>query len=294
MPLVSMKEMLADATKRKYAIGCYNCLNLEMAKGIIKAAEEEKSPVIICHAEVHFKFSSLEEIGPIMMNAAIGSKVPVAVMLDHGKSFSAVIKAMHMGFNSIMFDASELEYEENVKRTGEMVKIAKELGVSIEAELGHVTRPKGGGSGGEEEEEDINAMNDESLYTNPQQAGDFVEKTGIDALAPAFGTAHGVYIKKPVLDLFRLSKIREYTKIPLVMHGGSGLTEEDFKSAISNGIAKINYYTGLSINTVDRLKEHLCASSERIAYHQVIQWSIDAVKDDVKKTMILFGSTNKA
>lgn len=294
MSIVSMKEILKNAEKNKYAVGCYNALNLEMARGVIQAAEEEKSPVIICHAEVHFKFTPLDEIAPVMVNEAAKAKVPVAILLDHGRSFSAVVKAMYLGFNSVMFDASELEYEENVRRTTDIVRIAKELGVSVEAELGHVTRPKGGGSGGEEEEEDLEAMDDENNYTDPNQAKDFIERTGIDALAPAFGTAHGMYQKHPKLDFERLAAIKRNSCVPLVMHGGSGLSHEDFKKAIKNGISKINYYTGMSLNTADKIKQSLVNSSDKVGYHYIIKWSVEAIKEDVKETMRLFGSSGKA
>lgn len=295
MALVSMREMLKDAREKKYAVGCYNALNLEMTRGVIQAAEEEKSPVIICHAEVHFKFTPLDRIACIMLNEANKAKVPVAVLLDHGKSFSAVMQAMRLGFNSIMFDASELGYEENVKRTAEIVKIAREFGVSVEAELGHVTRPKGGGSGGEEEEEEeADAMDDKSKYTDPVQARDYIERTGIDALAPAFGTAHGVYRKKPELDLERLAAINRCSGVPLVMHGGSGLTGEDFKNAIENGISKINYYTGMSLNAAEKIKENLAGSTEKAGYHHIMMWGMDAIREDVRTTMRLFGSGGRA
>jgi fructose-bisphosphate aldolase, class II len=294
MALISIKEILKDAESRKYAVGCYNALNLEMTRGVIQAAEEEKSPVIICHAEVHFKYMPLESIAPVMLNEAKKAKVPVAVLLDHGKSFAAVIKAMHLGFNSIMFDASELPYEENVKKTAEIVKIAKELGVSVEAELGHVTRPKGGGTGGEEEEEALDAMDNKSNYTDPAKAREYIERTGIDALAPAFGTAHGVYLKKPQLDIERLVQIKSNSCVPLVMHGGSGLANEDFRNAIKNGISKINYYTGMSLNASASIKQKLMDSDGMTGYHQVIAWAMEAVREDVKVTMRLFASSNKA
>ena len=253
MALVSMIEILKDAKKRNYAVGCFNSINLDMIRGVIQAAEVEKSPVILCHAEIHFKFTPIEKIAPILLAEARNAKVPVAILLDHGKSFSAIVKAMHLGFNSIMFDGSELSYEENVKRTKDIVKIARELGVSVEAELGHVVRPK---SGGAEGEEDDSIIDDKSLYTNPEQAKEFIEQTGADALAVAFGTAHGVYLKKPNLDLERLNKIRQIVDVPLVMHGGSGLTEVDFKNSIDNGISKINYYTNMALSTVNRLKSN--------------------------------------
>ena len=204
MSKVPMSEMLQDASHRGYAVPCFNTISLDMVRGIIEAAEEEKSPVILCHAEIHFKYTLLEQIAPIMVEAMNKAKVPVSILLDHGKSFSAVTNAMHLGFNAIMFDGSEYGYEENVQKTSEVVKIAKTLGVSVEGELGYVTRPK---SGGAEGQDDDSIIDDTSLYTDPEHAREFVERTGIDALAAAFGTVHGVYLKKPVLDLNRLEQI---------------------------------------------------------------------------------------
>lgn len=291
MALVSMKEMLKDAQKRQYAVGCFNSINLDMIRGIIEAAEAEKSPVILCHAEIHFKFTPLEKIAPIIVEEAKNAKVPVAILLDHGMSFSAMVKAMHLGFNAIMFDGSELNYDENVKRTKEIVKIAKELGVSVEAELGHVVRPK---SGGAEGEEDDSIIDDRSLYTDPQQAKKFIEETQADSLAIAFGTAHGVYLKKPKLDLERLNKIKQMVDVPLVMHGGSGLSEVDFQNSIDNGISKINYYTNMALSTASKIKEEMNKSDGNVFYHNLMMWSIKYFKEDVRKTMRVFRSNNKA
>ncbi len=290
MPLVSMKEILKDAAEKKYAVGCYNTVNLEMARGVVEAAEEEKSPVILCHAEVHFKYTSLERIAPIMLEEAKTSKVPVAVLLDHGKSFSAVIKAMHYGFNAVMYDGSSLSYEDNLKNTAEIVKIARELNVSVEAELGHVARPKSAGADGDE---DDSIIDDKSLYTDPFQAEEFVLKTGVDALAIAFGTAHGVYLKKPLLDFQRLSAIRKAVDVPLVMHGGSGLADKDFSNSIMRGICKINYYTGMAQKSAQGIRDKLNSSKDMFFYHNILVWSIQEIKKDVQNTMRLFGSSNR-
>ena len=291
MPIVSMKEILKDAKSKKYAVGCYNAVDMQMIRGIIQAAEEENSPVILCHAEVHFKYTPIEKIAPVMIEEAANAKVPVALLLDHGKSFSAIMKAMHLGFNAVMFDGSELSFEENVCQTREIVKIARELNVSVEAELGHVTRPKSGGADGEEED---SVIYDKSFYTDPEKAADFVQKTGIDALAVAFGTVHGVYMTKPQLDLSRLDRIREITNMPLVMHGGSGLTAQDYENSIKNGICKINYYTNMALKAAEVIKEKLNNTKESVFYHNIMMWSIEAFKEDVKNTMKLFKSSNKA
>lgn len=290
MAIVSMKEILKDAKEKKYAVGCYNAINLDMARGVIKAAEEENSPAILCHAELHFKYTPLEMLAPILVNAARTAKVPVAILLDHGKSFESALKAISLGFNAVMYDGSNLPYEENKSNTKEIVKAAKALGATVEGELGYVVRPK---SGGAEGDEDDSVIDDTTFYTDPYQAQEFVSETGIDALAVAFGTAHGVYLKKPCLDLERLSLINKNTGVPLVMHGGSGLTDEDYVNSIKNGICKINFYTGMALYSAKEI-EKCFKKDDTIFYHQLMMTSIDAFTRDVKRTMRIFRSSNKA
>ena len=291
MPLASMAEILADARQKKYAVGCYNAINLEMIRGVLEAAEAEKSPVILCHAEVHFKYTPLAKIAPILVHEAAGAKIPVALLLDHGTSFEAILQAMHRGFNAVMYDGSNLMYDENAANTREIVKIARALGVAVEAELGHVTRPKSGGAGGEE---DDSVIDDTSLYTDPLEVRRFVEETGVDALAIAFGTAHGVYLKTPRLDIERLQAIDKSAGIPLVMHGGSGLSEEAFRTCIAHGISKINYYTGMALHAAERLKEALGDGREKIFYHDLMMCTVNAFREDAQKTMRIFGSSGRA
>lgn len=291
MALVSMREILRDAETGKYAVGCFNAVNLDMARGVLEAAEELKAPVILCHAEVHFKYTPIEKLAPVLVNEARQANVPVALLLDHGKSFSAVIKAMNLGFNAVMYDGSDLPYDQNIENTKEVVRIANVLGVAVEAELGHVVRPKSAGADGDE---DDSTAGDESFYTQPEQALDFVNKTGVDALAVAFGTAHGVYLKKPILDLGRLKEIREAVNVPLVMHGGSGLEPVDFQNSILSGITKINYYTGMAKYAAEKMKEALNADHGILLYHNVMMDAIAAIKENVKQAIELFGSAGKA
>ncbi|MCQ6560544.1 class II fructose-bisphosphate aldolase [Paenibacillus mendelii] len=291
MSKVSMGELLRDASKRGYAVPCFNAINLDMVRGIIQAAEEARSPVILCHAEIHFKYTPLAQIAPIMVEAMNKAKVPVSILLDHGKSFSAVTQAMHMGFNAIMFDGSEYEYEENVRRTAEIVKIARTLDVSVEGELGYVTRPK---SGGAEGDDDDSIIDDTTLYTDPDQAREFVERTGIDALAAAFGTVHGVYLKKPQLDLERLGEINRKAGVPIVMHGGSGLSDDDFQRSIDQGVAKINYYTGMALKVMDRARERFAQSEEKMFYHEFMMNVIGDLQEDAQGIMHTFRSSGKA
>ena len=226
--LVGLQEVLVKARAEKQAIAAFNVPNLEMIRAAIQAAEEVNTPVILQHAEGHGSLISLEEIGPIMLQYAKRSKVPVVVHLDHGKSFEMIMQAMKLGFTSVMIDASDLPFEENIARTKEIVKIAHSLGVSVEAELGHVfTSSLGGGEGRAPDDDQIGETD---IYTDPKQAKDFVDATAVDCLAVAFGTVHGVYLKEPKLDLDRVKKIYDEVKIPLVMHGGSGV--EDRKSVV--------------------------------------------------------------
>jgi len=199
VPLMTLRQILNDADKRKYGVGMFNVINLEMLKAVIEAAEEENSPVIVGFAEVHKVYMDIETLAPMMIKAAREATVPVAVHYDHGQSFEGIIKAMHYGFTSVTYDGSMLPYEQNVRNTQEIVRIAKILGVSVEAELGYV----GGAEVGAGDETDPSAF-----YTDVDQAADFVLRTGIDALAVAIGTVHGIYKSQPKLDLDRLEAIK--------------------------------------------------------------------------------------
>ena len=288
--LVTMKQILEEAKKGRYAVGAFNAPNLETVQAVIEAAEELNVPVILQHAELHEDLIPLEEIGPIMLDYARRASVPVCVHLDHGSSYDVLLKAMKMGFTSVMIDASTLPYEENVAITKEICKAAHALDVSVEAELGAMFNSEIG-SGREamtaETVEDTNSM-----YTDPKMAKDFVEKTGVDALAIAFGTVHGVYTVKPVLDLDRVSLIMDAVNIPLVMHGGSGVSDEDTRAAINNGITKINYYTYGTMAGANYVRNYLSTkgADEKIFYHDIINEAKKGIKEDVKKAMTVFAT----
>lgn len=285
MPIVSMNGILADAIAGGYAVGCFNSIDLAMTRGILRAAEDEKSPVILCHAEIHFKYTPLSSVMPVLLEEASNASVPVALLLDHGKNFDAVIKAMKLGMNSIMFDGSELGYEDNISRTAEIVRIAHVLGVAVEGEIGRVLRPADSGADGQD---DAALAGDASLYTDPDEAADFVQRTAVDALACAFGTVHGIYRNKPQLDFPRLKTIAQKTGVPIVMHGGSGLTEEDFRMAIAHGVSKINYYTNMALYVGQRIREQASHVDEPF-YHTMMVWAQEAVYADARKVIRLFG-----
>ena len=284
MPIVPMSALLEQAKEEKYAVGCFNSIDLAMTRGIIQAAEAENSPVILCHAEVHFKYTPLTSVMPILLEEAGNAKVPVALLLDHGKEFQAMVQAMHLGMNSIMFDGSELDYETNVARTKEIVKIAQALHVTVEGEIGRVVRPANGGADGTD---DAALADREDLYTDPDEAAAYVRETGLDALACAFGTVHGVYRKEPRLDFTRLRAIAEKTGVPIVMHGGSGLGREDFQKAIQNGVTKINYYTNLALYVGRQIKAQLERVDEPF-YHHITGWAQQAVCEDTRKAIRIF------
>ncbi len=288
--LVSLKELMKDAEEKGYAVGAFNSPNLESLIAIIKAAEETGRGVIINHAEVHFPFIALEDIAPIMIKYAKEASVPVCVHLDHGESLETCMKAIRLGFTSVMLDASAADYEENVKNTALICRLAHSVGVTVEAELGHIFASNNG-LGVEREQETLDSFeNPDDVYTDPDLAKDFVERTGVDALAIAFGTAHGIYQKKPKLDLDRIKLIKEKVNVPFVMHGGSGLSKEEFQTAIRNGIRKINYYTYMTLAGGKAVKEALDKKSadDNIFYHDIPLISIEAMKNDVVNAIKIF------
>lgn len=287
--LVTLSELLKDAKEGQYAVGAFNVPNLEAIRGVIQAAEELNSPVILQHAEVHENLIGLEEIGPIMLQYARAAKVPVAVHLDHGATFEMCVKAIRMGFTSVMYDASSKEYEVNLAESKEIVKIAHAAGVSVEAELGHIfTSAVGGGEGrGSDSSEDYEDLED--VYTDPDLAKVFVEETGVDCLAIGFGTVHGIYLKEPKLDLNRISQIKEKIDVPFVMHGGSGVSEENYRIAIKNGICKINYYTYMNKAAGKAVQEDMKnTSGDAVFFDELSLSATAAMKDNAKAAMKVF------
>ena len=274
--LVTLSEILADAEKRKYGVGLFNMLNLEMARGIIEAAEEERSPLILGVAEVHLPLIPFEYASVIMTDIAKKATVPVCLHFDHGTDFDKIKAAVDAEFSSVMYDGSSLPYEENIKNTLAVSRMAHLKGVSVEAELGHV----GGGEGGVDD-------GIEEAYTKVAEVNDFINRAEIDALAVAIGTAHGPYKKKPKLDIGRLAEIYKVSSKPLVLHGGSGLSEEQFRATIENGIRKVNICTEMCI----ALREAYVNSKN---HESLFAEGKDAVKEVVKSRMRLFGSSDKA
>ena len=290
--LVSLKELMEDAEKGGYAVGAFNVSNLESLMAIMQAAEETGRGVILNYAEVHAPFLSMEQAALIMLDAAKKAKVPVCVHLDHGSSMESCIQAIRLGFTSVMLDASAEDYETNVRETKEIVRLAHSVGVTVEAELGHIFSSDMGLAESPKEAETLESFDSaEDVYTDPAPAKDFVERTGVDVLAIAFGTTHGIYTKKPKLDLERITKIKEAIDIPFVMHGGSGLSKEEFQTAIRNGIRKINYYTYMTLAGGRAVKEALDQKSpdENIFFHDIPMIAVEAMKENVKEAIQVFG-----
>ena len=281
MPLVNMKTLLKDAQEKNYAVGSFSVANLEMIQGVVKAAEETKSPIILQIAEVRLNHSPLEIIGPAMLAAAKNASVPVAVHLDHGTTLDCIGKALRMGFTSVMFDGSHLSFEDNIATTKEVVMMAEPYGAAVEAEIGCV-------GGSEDGSVDI-AMR----CTSPDQAEIFAERTGVDALAIAIGNAHGFYKEAPQLRFDILQSVRDRVTVPLVLHGGTGISEEDFIHCHQSGIKKINIATATFAAAERKVKEGY-EKGEINGYYDMHVRQIQGAYENAKKHMEIFYSVGKA
>ncbi|MCI5903439.1 MAG: class II fructose-bisphosphate aldolase [Blautia sp.] len=284
--LVNMNQVLLPAKGGKYAVGLFNAVNLELARGIIAAAEATQSPVIMGTAEVLLPYGPLEEVSYYLLPMAKKANVPVVIHLDHGLNKETCLKALELGFSSIMYDCSTDSYDENVKKVKEMADIAHSYGATIEGELGHVGDNEGSAEGS-------SRLDDPSkYYTDPKMAKDFVDKTGVDALAIAVGTAHGAYKLPPKLDFDRIRTIADTVDVPLVLHGGSGLTDSDFRRAIQEGISKVNIFTDINVAAVEAEFKKFEYMSKGII--DLIPAAVEAVKQETMKKMKLFSSVGKA
>lgn len=277
--IVSFKEMLQAADKGRYAVGAFNCLSLENVEGAIAAAEELRSPIIIQLAEVQFPCAPMNLMAPLYLEAARKASVPVVVHLDHGQSFETCAEAIRLGFGSVMFDGASLPFEENVRITREVTRMAKAMGVDVEAELGKV-----GDVGVDDDKVDV--------FTDVEESARFIELTGVDALAVAIGNQHGRYVATPKLNIDRLIELHERNSMPLVLHGGSGTSVEDFKACIHNGICKINVATAIQVGITERVQQYLreCDKPDYITMKGVIR---EASKEVVKEHILLFESNNR-
>ncbi len=281
MALVALREMLEHARRNGYAVGMFNVVSLEFLDAILKAAVDARSPVILGVAEVHMDYVSLELIAPAIHEAARSVPVPVVVHLDHAHTLDTVIRAIRMGFTSVMLDASEEPFEENVRITREVVRVAKAVGASVEGEIGRMVGAEASLVPKEAREE---------LFTDPEEAAEFVKLTKVDALAVSVGTVHGRYRGEPRLDFERLRRIAELVDVPLVLHGGSGTPADQLQRAVSLGVAKVNFFTDLQVAAVQEIDQAIREKGEMTAYKDVAESAKEAVYRVVREKMRILGS----
>lgn len=279
--LVNMKEMLEKAKNEKYGVGFFNAVNIEMARAIIETAEEMKAPVIVGTAEILLPFMELDRVAGYLIPMAKEASVPVCVHYDHGLTFERCMEALRLGFTSIMYDCSTAGYEDNLTQVKEVVKICHAMDVTVEGELGHVGDNFGSGK----------LENPSDYFTDPDTAEEYVKKTGVDALAVAVGNAHGDYAFPPKLDFDRIKVISDRTGIPLVLHGGSGLADSDFKSAVQLGISKINIFTDIDKAGKAGIEKGLAEGAGTMT--ALMPYEIEAMKEVVREKITLFGTADK-
>lgn len=282
MALVTLKEILKDSIAQKYAVGAFDAAEHGYVEAILSASEEKGVPVILMVLEDLFKFVDMKRFIPYLHDRISRSTVPVALHLDHGNTYEICLKAIHWGFSSVMIDGSRLPYEENVELVRKVVDTAHICGVSVEAELGHVSGNEGDLRKG--------SVVDKNMYTQPEEAKRFVEDTGVDALAVAIGTVHGRFRGTPEIDFELLKRIREAVDVPLVLHGGSGLTDDDYRNLVKYGINKINFFTGMSVASVDAVNKAISDSEGYLHFHEIVKAGLDAAATVVKDQIDVFGT----
>ncbi|WP_455199089.1 ketose-bisphosphate aldolase [Kaarinaea lacus] len=284
MPLVNMKDMLSHAYQNKYAVGGFDLVSLDFLEAIMAAAEARRSPVILSLAESHFEYYDFKLAMAASELAAKRSSIPVAIHLDHGASYDSAVDAINTGCNGIMVDASHEDFEGNVNVTRKVVDMAHSCGVPVEGELGYVAGVEG---------EDAEKHPGEVIYTSVDDARTYVERTNIDFLAVSIGTVHGRMKGEPVLDFERLDQINQALGIPLVIHGGTGLSDEQFRKLIDNGVAKINYYTALADAAGTAMRKNV-EVDDRCGYTGITRGIQDAIRNEVERCMVNWGSAGQA
>lgn len=280
--LVNMNDVLLSAKEGKYGVGFFDTVNVEMAKAVIETAEELNAPVMIGTAEILLPFMSLKNTAEFLIPMAKEAKVPVCVHYDHGLTFDKCMEALKLGYSSLMYDCSSMDYESNLSNMKKMAEICRGFGVTLEAELGHVGDNEGAGK----------LARPEDYYTDPVKAKEFAEETGIDSLAVAVGNAHGDYKFTPKLDFERIETIARETGLPLVLHGGSGLSDSDFRTAVSRGICKINIFTDLDKAGKKGIEKGIAEGKTSLT--GLLGCEIEAMKVVVREKIELFGSVGKA
>lgn len=284
MPLVDMRDMLQHAYRNSYAVGGFNLVSLDFLEAILQAAENCRSPVILSLAESHFGYYDFELAMAATEKAARRAGVPVAIHLDHGASHESAVRAINLGSNGVMVDTSHESFPINVSQTRRMVEVAHACGVAVEGELGYVAGEEG---------DDATRHPGENEYTSVEEAKAYVARTGVDFLAVSIGTVHGRLRGKPKLDFERLKRINEAVKIPLVVHGGTGLAEEQYRRLISHGVAKINYYTALADVAGHRIRANARADA-RCGYTGLVKGIQESIREEIERSMHLWGSAGRA
>lgn len=284
MSLVSMAQLLLDAQQGQYAVGAFNCNNMEIVQAIVSAAEAEKSPVIVQASQGAIKYAGIEYIAAMTRLAAEQASVPVALHLDHGTSFAQIMSCVRNSFTSVMIDGSKLPLEENIALTNKVIEAVRPLGISVEAELGKI-----GGT-----EDDITVSEKEALFTDPAEAEYFADKTKVDALAIAIGTAHGQYKGVPELDFQRLTEIRRRVSVPIVLHGSSGVPDEAIQKAISLGVCKVNIDTNIREAFVAAARKVMADHPQEIDPRKMLGPAKEATVAIIREKIRLFGSSGKA
>lgn len=284
MPLVDMRDMLNHAHRNGYAVGGFHLVSLDFLEAIVDAAEHCRSPVILCLSESHFEHFDFELAMAATEKAARRASVPVAIQLDHGASLDSAVRAINLGCNGVMVDASHESFPAKVAHTRRVVEMAHACGVAVEVELGYVAGVEG---------EDVAKHPGAVVYTSVEEAKAYVARTGVDCLAVSIGTVHGRLHGRPKLDFERLKRINEAVKIPLVVHGGTGLSDEKYRKLIQHGVAKINYYTALSDVAADRIRVNARANA-RCGYTDLTHGIQDALRAEVDRCMRLWGSAGRA
>lgn len=281
--LVNTKEMLLKAQKEGYAVPAFNVHNMETVQAVVESAAQLRSPVIIAATPGTFKYAGRDYIQAIVEVAAKRYSIPITLHLDHHESIEGIKESLLLGTKSVMIDASRLPFEENIRVVKEVVQLAREFGATVEAELGRV--------GGQED--DLVVDDADSYYTDPQAAREFVERTGIDSLAVAIGTAHGLYRSEPKLDFERLAEIRKVVDVPLVLHGASGVSDDDVRRCIQLGICKVNIATELKMKFAGELRTYLMEHKDESDPRKFMQPAKEAMKELVKEKIEMCMSNNR-
>ena len=284
MSLVTLKELMREAEKNHYAVGAFNTNNMEIVQAIVEAAEEERSPVILQASQGALKYAGIDYIVAMVEAAAKNATVPVCLHLDHGDSFEQVVLCVRKGFSSVMVDGSKHPLEENIAITSEIVRFARPCGLSVEGELGRI-----GGT-----EDNISVSDKEKTMTVPEEAKEFCDRTGVDALAVSIGNAHGQYKGKPELDFNRLAAIKDIVTTPLVLHGASGIPAEDIREAVKIGVSKINIDTEIRLAFQRGVKEFVANNPNEYDPRKILGAAKKEMKEIVKAKMRLFGSSGRA